>query len=135
MGADGCLEHDGVANLGLQASHFEDAHAANVTYLKIDGGDHPCSATALAKKLAPLMAVEHAIGNGPIGDDPYLQAVPNINRSDTCEEPDVAVQDGQFIRNPHVQPSLGDPLPGIASLSSANCALRTPARRPPGRTV
>ena len=42
-----------------------------MTYLKIDGGDHPCSATALAKELAPLMAVEHSIGNGPLGDDPY----------------------------------------------------------------
>ena len=60
-----------------------------VTYLKIDGGDHPCSATALAKELAPLMAVEHSIGNGPLGDDPYTAAVPIINRSDTYRTYDV----------------------------------------------
>ena len=71
------------------AAHFRDAGAANLTYLKIDGGDHPCSATALAKELAPLMAVEHSIGNGPLGDDPYTAAVPIINRSDTYRTYDV----------------------------------------------
>jgi|EP01047_Picozoa_sp_COSAG01_P040200 hypothetical protein len=35
------------------AAHFRDASAANLTYLKIDGGDHPCAATALAKVRSP----------------------------------------------------------------------------------
>jgi hypothetical protein len=42
-----------------------------------------------AKELAPSMAVEHSIGNGPLGDDPYTAAVPIINRSDTYRTYDV----------------------------------------------
>jgi hypothetical protein len=43
----------------------------------------------VSQELAPLMAVEHSIGHGPLGDDPYAAAVPIINRSDTYRTYDV----------------------------------------------
>jgi hypothetical protein len=82
------------AGSGEWIGHFADAHAADVTYLKIDGGDRQCDATAAARKLAPGLVVEHAVSRGPLNNpsttmqssDPSVYI---INHSDTFRTYDV----------------------------------------------